>query len=59
MQGDRQRVILRRMVRGSVRAIRHTWVFELETSVVADVPGVADTDPFLINTWNTLLESYQ
>ena len=37
--GDRQRVILRQRVRGSVRAIRAVWntrVFQTETRVVAD-----------------------
>jgi hypothetical protein len=38
--GDRQRVILRQRVRGSVRAVRavrNTRVFQTETRVVADV----------------------
>jgi hypothetical protein len=38
--GDRQRVILRQRVRGSVRAVRAVWntrVFQTETRVVADV----------------------
>jgi len=37
--GDRQRVILRQRVRGSIRAIRAVWntrVFQMETRVVAD-----------------------
>jgi hypothetical protein len=37
--GDRQRVILRQRVRGSVRAVRAVWntrVFQTETRVVAD-----------------------
>jgi len=41
--GDRQRVILRQRVRGSVRAVRavrNTRVFQTETRVVADVQSV-------------------
>jgi hypothetical protein len=37
--GDRQSVILRQRVRGSVRAVRavrNTWVFQTETRVIAD-----------------------
>jgi hypothetical protein len=43
--GDRQRVILRQRVRGSVsavRAVRNTQVFQTETRVVADVVVLQD-----------------
>jgi len=41
--GDGQRVIIRHRVRGSVRAVRavrNTRVFQTETGVVAEVPGI-------------------
>jgi len=44
--GDRQRVILRQRVRGSVRALRavwNTWVFQTESRVVADVYSYPST----------------
>jgi hypothetical protein len=43
--GDGQGVIPRQRVRGSVRsvrAVRNTWVFQMETRVVADVPRAQD-----------------
>jgi hypothetical protein len=46
--GDRQRVLLRQMVRGSVRAVRavrNTRVFQTETRVVADASSASPSFP--------------